>query len=110
MKVKFSKRTKYVRTDGWRGYEEPIYAVVGANDTGTFEDSPYNSNVTTKELGAVKMLLKSNGIPYREVSCKTSNVFCIHRYVIVPPEQHEVAKKLISEKVDFSNYSLLYAV
>jgi hypothetical protein len=110
MKAKFSKKTKYVRTDGWRGYDEPIYAVVGANDTGTFEDSPCNSNVTTRELGAVKMLLKANKIPYREISCQTSNVFCIHRYVIVPPEQLDVAKKLISEKINLSDFQLLYAV
>ena len=28
-------KQEYVRIDGWRGYQRPVNAIAGANDTGT---------------------------------------------------------------------------
>lgn len=94
--MKISKKTKWVSTDGWRGYEQPINAVAGANDTGTWENSPCPSGVCEKELKEFCAKLKKAGIGYGRMTCESSNVFCAHKYVIVAPEDHvkayEIAK------------------
>ena len=58
----FDLSTKYVKTDGWRGYSQPEFAVAGANDTGMYEDSPCRSDVAEKELKSVISLLNAEGI------------------------------------------------
>ena len=90
-----SKKMKYIHTDGWRGYEEPINAVCGANDTGTYDDSPCNSYDCQDELNKVKKILRANNIKYKSHWGKTSNVFCIHRYVLTAPEFKDKARALI---------------
>lgn len=106
MKAKISTKKHFVRTDGWRGYEEPIYAVCGANDTGTASDSPCRTEVANKELGMVKSILRKAGIPCKHVYCQSSNVFCVHRYLVVPAEETERARGLIQPLI--SETTLLY--
>jgi hypothetical protein len=108
MTPKFSLKKRYVRTDGWRGYEEPIYAVCGANDTGGWEDSPCPSHVGDKELKAARQVLK--GIPVKRVACNTSNVFCIHKYLVVPIDQVGEARARIKKYLSENETQLLYAV
>jgi hypothetical protein len=103
-----SLKKHYVRTDGWRGYEKPINAVCGANDTGTWSDSPCPSNVRYEELRKAKLILRRNKIPYKETACKSSNVFCMHVYVCVHPENLERAKELIQPLI--AETTLLYIV
>lgn len=91
----WNKKQKYIKTDGWRGYLQPIYAVCGWNDTGTWSDSPCNSNDGQKEGNLVRQFLREHGINFRTVWAKTSNVFCIHRYIIVPVEMFDKARELL---------------
>jgi hypothetical protein len=106
--MKISLKTKYIRTDGWRGYEQPVNAVCGANDTGSFSDSPCPSHVRKAEIGKAVKLLRQNKIPYRTTWCQSSNVFCVHQYVVVAPEHKETAISLIKPLVDETR--LLYVI
>ena len=101
-----SLKKKYIRTDGWRGYEEPINAVCGANDTGGWSDSPCPTNTCLNELNRAKEVLKKAKIHYKQTWCKTTNIFCIHRYICVPENQKEMAKELIQPLI--SETRLLY--
>ena len=92
--MKFNRKQTYHRTDGWRGYSEPTYAIFGWNDTGTWSDSPCPTDMGIKEAKLAKTFLRKNKIPYRTVTCLTSNVFAVHHYLIVPPELYERAKQL----------------
>jgi hypothetical protein len=106
----FIRSKKWVATDGWRGYFQPVYAVAGANDTGTWSDSPCPSHVATKELQGISSALKAAKVPTKEMICETTNVFCIHRYLIVPPPFLEKAKKIVDVYVDEVPTQLLYKV
>ena len=101
-----SKKMKYVSTDGWRGYYEPINAVCGANDTGTYDDSPCHSDDCFEELSRAKKILKKNNIKFISHWGQTSNVFCIHRYLLTNPEDREEALKLLEPLI--SETRLLY--
>ena len=103
-----SRKTKYIRTDGWRGYSQPINAVAGANDTGNWDDSPCPSHLCTEELNKVKAVLKKNKIPFVANWGKTTNVFCVHRYILVAPENHERAAELLQPLVKETR--LLYII
>jgi hypothetical protein len=94
---KISTKTRYIHNDGWRGYYEPIYHVAGANDTGTWDDSPCPTPVAKAELMGVKKLLTKNGIRSRHVVCKTSNIFCLHRYLVVSSDDFERAMSLVTK-------------
>lgn len=106
----FDLSTRWIKTDAWRGYHEYNYAVCGANDTGMCEDSPCPSNVRAKEIGDAVSVLKSKGIPTKVVVAETSNVFCVHFYVIVPPKYHDTAKQIVKEHIDNSQTQLIYEV
>jgi hypothetical protein len=95
-----SLKKTYVRTDGWRGYEEPINAVCGANDTGTWSDSPCPSDIRAKELNKVKSLLRQNKINFKQSVCRSSNVFCVRVYLCVRPEDKIRANDLIQPLLD----------
>lgn len=95
-----SKKTRYISTGGWRGYVEPINAIAGANDTGTYSDSPCPSDVCDAELGKVKRLFRKNGIRYNSMTTPSSNIFCVHRYLIVAPEDRERAIPLVKEAIE----------
>jgi len=106
----FDTTQKWVASDGWRGYNEPIYAVCGANDTGMWSDSPCPSDVCERELTDAVRVIKNKGIPTKIVTCESSNVFCVHRYVIVPPKYVDVAREIVSEHIDSTDNRLIYAV
>lgn len=96
---KISVKRKWVSTDGWRGYEEPINAVCGANDTGMWDDSPCPSTTREKELNMAKNILRKNRIKYRQVVCQSSNVFCVHVYLCVSKVDKERATELLEPLV-----------
>ena len=101
-----SLRTAYVRTDGWRGYSQPVNAVVGANDTGSWDDSPCPTNLATKELLQASDILKKAKIKFKATVCESSNVFCVHRYLVTSEADRARAKDLIQPIIDQA--SLLY--
>jgi len=101
-----SLKTHWVATDGWRGYEEPINAVCGANDTGTWSDSPCPSDIRAEELSRAKKLLRQNKIAYKQTWCRSSNAFCGYCYVCVAPEDKERAKEILQPL--YSETRLLY--
>ena len=92
-----STKTKYVRIDGWRGYLQPINAVGGANDTGSWSDSPCPSHICKAEVQAFTKMLRKDGISYKTTSGGTSNVFCGKRYVLVAPEDRDRALVIAEE-------------
>ncbi len=57
-------RKVWISTSGWRGYEQPVDAVCGANDTGMWKDSPCKSDVRERELNMVKDILRKNKIKF----------------------------------------------
>lgn len=107
MNNKISLKMGYVRTDGWRGYSQPIFSCGGANDTGNFEDSPCPSNVREREINGFTKKLRDAGIPYRLKWCDTSNVFCMHHYVVVAEKDHAAAYIIAKEHQE--NTRLFYA-
>lgn len=104
-------KKRWISTSGWHGYEEPIMAVVGANDTGMFADSPCRSDIANKELNSIIRMLKENNIKSRKINCATSNLFCIARYV-VPFDDNDVpsARQLVREFLNSNVTTLLYSV
>lgn len=107
-KRRFDMSKTYVRLDGWRGYEQPTYAVCGANDTGMWEDSPCKSDVADRELESAKVILTKHKIPVKKVTTETSNVFCVHHYLIVPPYYIEEAREAMYDYYNATETSLLY--
>lgn len=106
----FIKATTWVKSDGWRGYYRPIYAIAGANDTGMWSDSPCPSDVATNELNELRKALRDKaGIPAREMICETSNVFCARRYLIVRPTDMDKAREVVTQHLDEVPSRLLYA-
>lgn len=97
--TKISLKKVWVATDGWRGYEQPISAVCGANDTGGWSDSPCPTSRALAELAKAKSVLRKAGIPSKSTICRSSNVFCAHRYICVPEERIAEAKALIAPLV-----------
>jgi len=96
---KVSMQKEYVKIDGWRGYNKPKYAVIGATDTGTWSDSPCNSHDVQRDIKIAKKMLKDEGFCVRSATGNTSNVFAGKRYLVVPPEQFERAKE-VAKKID----------
>ena len=103
-----SRKTKYVSTDGWRGYSQPINAVGGANDTGEYSDSPCKSSVRLREIAGFRKLLRKENIKSTVMVCETSNIFCVHFYVLVHPNDRERALEIANEY--YYECSLFYAV
>lgn len=90
MSIKPIKR--YHKTDGWRGYRIPARAVLGASDTGTWDDSPCPSALAEKELNWFRRsFLRPNKIRSRVVFGETSNVFCAKRWLVVSNDDWERA-------------------
>ena len=103
-----STKTKYVRTDGWRGYTEPINAIGGCNHTGSWSDSPCPTDVVKRELNGFKKILKQNGIRFRTLVCNTTNVFCQHVYILVDPENRERGLELSKDYSRVEGIRLFY--
>lgn len=106
----FNLETKWVSSDGWRGFSQPVYAVCGANDTGGWDDSPCPSSISQKEIAEAVKSLKKHSIPTKIVVTETSNVFCVHRYVIVPPRFLEKARQVVVDHVENTHTDLLYPI
>lgn len=102
-----SVKKEWIRSDAWRGYERPINWICSVNDTGTWYDSPYNSNEVKKDLESVKKLLKKYGIKYRSVTCRTSNVFCVKRYLVVNGSYLFTATKILNEELTGTDFIYL---
>lgn len=110
IKKTFDLSQSWVSSDGWRGYEQPTYAVCGANDTGMWDDSPCRSDIAERELNGMMSVLKERKIPTKRLTTATSNVFCVHHYVVVPPYYIDKAKDIIAEAYEETTTSLLYLV
>ncbi len=106
MKKYISTKTEWIKTSGWRGYSQPINAVGGANDTGSWSDSPCPSDVCEREIKEFRSILRKNKIASRLKVCQTSNVFCVHVYVLVHPDDKEKALELAKEHKN--NTTLFY--
>lgn len=109
-KESFILRTSYKKTDGWRGYREPVYAIVGANDTGEYSDSPCPSSVRKAELSAIRKALKAEGILVRQKVCETSNIFCVHVYLVAKPSEADRARQIVKEYLENNSTQLAYLV
>jgi hypothetical protein len=103
---KISVKKVWVRSDAWRGYYKPVNAVCGANNTENWDDSPCPEKVCLSELSRARKVLRSNNIPSKRVWCQSSNVFCLHGYLVVPESQVVRAKELIKPLTE--NTRLLY--
>jgi|694.fasta_scaffold33863_6 hypothetical protein len=107
----FIESTEWVKfSGGWRGANQPVYAVVGANDTGTWVDSPCRTEVADAELDAIASHLAKKGINTKHMICEGSNVFCQHRYLITYPHNTERARQLVEEYLDSNETRLLYSI
>jgi hypothetical protein len=101
-----STKKHWISTDAWRGYEKPINAVCGANNTGNWSDSPCPENDCVSEIAKARKVLKSNGIKTKLVWCRSSNLFCVHAYLLTYPENIDWAKELIKPLI--ADTELLY--
>jgi len=91
-------KMKWIATDGWRGYEQPIDAVAGSSDTGEWSDSPAPSHIVTKELRGLQTYLKEHGMASKIVSSRSGNGFMSKRWV-VPARADDFSKaKLFATK------------
>jgi hypothetical protein len=103
-----SQKKKWIRTDAWRGYYQLPYAVLGSSDTGMWEDSPCPSTEVNKELENFRAFLRSKGIGSTIKTDRSSNVFMIKRWVVVPKEDfakaNKLAKQYLIEKKDETRY------
>ena len=97
-------RTEYVRIDGWRGYQRPVNAIAGANDTGTYEDSPCPSHLVDQEIKMLLKELRKQKIKYRTTWGNSSNVFCMNRWVCVAPEDKLKAQSIAYDLTRETNY------
>jgi hypothetical protein len=80
----FDMTMRYVRLDGWRGHQEPVYSIHCEPDTGQYDDSPYPN--AEQNIKAKTSELRRNKIPSRVVTLETSNIFCVNHFIVVPPK------------------------
>lgn len=106
----FVMGTAYKHLNGWRGYNEPIYAIAGANDTGMYSDSPCPSNVREMELKAIQEVLRQNGIKTREIVCESSNVFCVHVYLVPKVKDVQRGREIVKNYLENNETRLAYLV
>ena len=108
MTPKFSFKTRVTQQgDAWgRGsVTQPIFAVAGANDTGTWSDSPNPSHSVNSEILKLRSSLKKIGIPSRTSWTPSSNVFMTRRWIVVPQAQLSQAKARVSPMFKKLNYA-----
>lgn len=83
---------RYCRYDAWRGHSVPALAVLGASDTGMWDDSPAPSAGVTEELTRFQLALKyAVGVRSTLKHSETSNVFATKRWVMVSQKSFELA-------------------
>lgn len=99
---------KWHSIDAWRGYSIPDNAVLGASDTGMWEDSPCPSDRVDSELNDFQNFLKKNGIESVKKTTQSSNVFMVKRWVVVSKWDYKKAKKIaenyLKEKKDETRF------
>lgn len=99
-------KPRYHRIDGWRGYSIPATALVGASDTGGWEDSPCRSEDALAEIRRFRReVLRPAGIKSRTRWGQTSNVFCAKRWVVVSPADFARAVPLTLAWVEANKFS-----
>lgn len=91
-----SKKTKWVSTGGWSGYQAFINAVAGANDTGTWDDSPCPTPTRKREVGLAKTALRKAGIKHVTAWARTSNCFSMSQQILVGPADRQRAIEILS--------------
>jgi hypothetical protein len=104
-----SVKTKWVATDGWRGYVEPINAIGGCNHTGSWSDSPCPTHIVKKEIDGFKSILRKNKIRFKQLVTQSSNVFCQHVYILVHPDDKIRGLELSQEYQNQSGIRLFYS-
>jgi len=85
---------RWIPLGGYKGYEQPANAIVGASDTGMASDSPSPSDVVQKELMVVKDTLNKKGIPVKLKTTSSSNVFMVKRWLVVKNNDFKKAYKI----------------
>lgn len=87
-------KPRYHRIDGWRGYSIPALAIVGASDTGGGSDSPCPTDDCKAELARFQReCLRPLGIGSRTRIGRSSNVFCIKRWLVVKRASFDTAAR-----------------
>lgn len=104
----FDLTCEWHSTSGWRGNEEPRFAVCGVSDTGMWDDSPCRTDVGQAELKIAKGILKKVNIPMKMKTCASSNVFQVLHYIVVPPMYLDTAKELVREYIDNEQTDLIF--
>lgn len=104
-----STKSKWIPTDGWRGYVEPINGIGGCNHTGSWSDSPCPTHVVKSELDGFKSILRKNKIKFRQLVTNSSNVFCQHVYILVHPINKERGLELSNEYSKREGIRLFYS-
>ncbi len=97
MSHKISTKTKWVSTDGWRGYVLPVNAVAGCNHTGNWSDSPCPTNLVETEIESFRKKLRKEKIRSILRVEQSSNVFCQIVYVLVHPDNRERGLEIAKE-------------
>lgn len=100
----------WVSTDAQRGYEEPIYACAGANDTGSWSDSPCRTEICERELNDLSAALLAEGIKTKQIVTQSSNVFCVHRYLIPQLKNVDRARIVVKLFLETNETNLAYSV
>jgi hydroxymethylpyrimidine pyrophosphatase-like HAD family hydrolase len=106
----FNEEMTYIETDGWRGYSEPKYAIAGANNTGNWSDSPCKSYICESEIKDIQDYLLSNGIKTIIKVCETTNVFCVHVYLIPKVKDYQKGIELVKKYLYENETQLLYKI
>lgn len=89
------RKSRYHRTDGWRGYSIPAGAVIGSSDTGNWDDSPAPTEKVLKEIGRFRReVLRPAGIVSRLKWSQSSNVFMVKRWLVVSATDFDRAAQL----------------
>lgn len=94
MKKYIGEKKKWVSVNDYSGYEQPINAVGGSSNTGSWEDSPCPTNRVKKEIGEFRKMLRAKGIQTKMLVGKTGNIFCQHVYILVHPDDRDVALEI----------------
>ena len=96
---------RYHKIDGWRGYYIPGLAIVGASDTGTWDDSPCPSNLVKAEIRRFQCeVLQPAGIKSRTRYGTSSNVFCAKRWLVVDKKDFDRSARLAVQWLDAHRY------
>ena len=107
--VAYPQTRRYHRTDGWRGYPIPRFAIIGASDTGEWSDSPCPTREVKAEIRRFQReVLRPLGIKSRQRIGVTSNVFCGKRWLVVPRGSFCTAAAAALEWMEKNDLSLQY--